>query len=52
MHLRLVGEEPLPMVLSRYLRRQEEGRSVEAPALEGGNPYPLGDPVGDQPVDA
>ena len=51
MHLGLVGEEPLPMVLFGYLRTQEVGRSVEAPAREGGNPFSLGDPVGNQPVD-
>ena len=27
------------MVLFGYLRTQEEGRSVEAPACEEGNPY-------------
>jgi hypothetical protein len=51
MHLGLVGEEPLPMVLFGYLRTQEEGQGVEALAHEGGNPYSLGDPVGNQPVD-
>ena len=51
MHLRLVGEDPLPMVRFGYLRRQEEGQGVEALAREGGNPYSLGDPVGNQPVD-
>ena len=49
--LGLVGEEPLPMVLFGYLRMQKEGRSVEAPACEEGNPYSLGGPVGNQPVD-